>query len=317
MIYTTEFRAMGCQIFAALEYPSGRAERLLARLPEWFETWEAALSRFRPESELSRLNRSPGAPVRVSETLWHVFQAACQAEGRSQGLVTPTVLDALVAAGYRQSFNQLEADQPASQAGWYLPASMRTIRSDARDRTICLPPGVHLDFGGVAKGWAAHQVMKRLQVYGPALVNAGGDIAISSLLPQGEPWLVEIEDPHQPGGNLGIMGLGRCGVATSGTDYRRWKQGGTWQHHIIDPRSGQPSQSNVLSATVVGLNALEAEMAAKVALILGSQEGMDWLDGQPALSGMLVTLDGLVHYSRQFEGFLARQAAGILIGVNA
>jgi thiamine biosynthesis lipoprotein len=161
-----------------------------------------------------------------------------------------------------------------------------------------------LDFGGVAKGWAAHQAMQRLRGYGPVLVDAGGDIAISGLLSEGQPWAVGIEDPLHPDASLGTLMLGRCGVATSGRDYRRWKQGDTWKHHIIDPRSGEPAQTDILSATVIAPTVLEAEMAAKVVLILGSQTGLDWLTAHPTFAGMFVTDSGQMVYDRPFEKYL-------------
>jgi FAD:protein FMN transferase len=304
MIYKNEFRAMGCHMLAALASPNPRVKEQLARVPGWFETWEACLSRFRPESELSQLNRSPGETVPVSETLWKVFQEAIETGAQSGGLVTPTALGALVAAGYSSSFDPMAPAQAAAASGPGKPLPLSSIAWDVKMHSIRLPQGVQLDFGGVAKGWSAHQALKRLQGYGPALVDAGGDIAISGLLPGGEPWAVGIDDPFHPGTNLGTLLLGRCGVATSGRDYRRWKQGEAWKHHIIDPRSGEPAETDLLSATVVATTVMQAEMAAKVALILGSRAGMEWLEARPAYAGLLVLEDGRVIYGARLERYL-------------
>jgi thiamine biosynthesis lipoprotein len=306
MIYKHEFKAMGCHMLAAIASPSPHVKTQLAKAPEWFEGWEASLSRFRADSELSRLNRSPEAAIPVSETFWNVFLAAIEAEKQSDGLVTPTTLGALVAAGYASSFDPLALPQAASTTATGQALSLSSIQWDGAARTIRLPAGVQLDFGGVAKGWSAHQAMKRLQGYGPALVDAGGDIAISGLLPGGEPWGVGIDDPFHPGNNLETLVLGHCGVATSGTDYHRWKQGEAWKHHIIDPRTGEPAETDVLSATVVAPTVMEAEMAAKVALILGSRAGMNWLEERPAYAGLLVQVDGQVIYGRRIERYLER-----------
>ena len=94
------------------------------------------------------------------------------------------------------------------------------------------------------------------------------------------------------------------GVATSGRDYHRWRQGGIWHHHIIDPRTGRPAQADVLTATVVAPSAAEAEVAAKVAVISGSQAGLEWLDSKPELAGMLVLDDGQRLYSRRIAQYL-------------
>lgn len=335
------FRAMGCQMLAVLDDTSAQATRLLAQVPGWFEGWEQTLSRFRQDSELSQLNRNAGRQTPVSAVLWEVVQAALHAARQSQGLVVPTLLNTLEATGYDRSFEALGANLSkgtARRAPTPPPASpppdsgaWRAIRCDSRTRSITLPAGMRLDLGGIAKGWAADQAVGRLSAYGPALVDAGGDIAISGPRADGQPWPIGVASPltwtaappppersegrssalsplssdHQS--LLGLLMLPRaglpssCGVATSGRDVRRWQRNGVWQHHILDPRSGQPAMTNVISATVVAPTALEAEIAAKVALILGSRDGLAWLEARPALAGLLVLEDGRVIHSRRLD----------------
>jgi len=310
MIHKLEFKAMGCRMSALVASPAGPTPELLQQVPLWFEAWEQALSRFRENSELSRLNRAAGWQVQVSETLWNVFQVALEAEQASDGLVTPTVLNALAMAGYDQSFDLLPREQvPQPVSVWGTVNPLAEITWDAATRTICLPLDIHLDFGGVAKGWAAQQAMQRLAVLGmPVMVNAGGDIALSGALPDGQPWIISIDNPFQPGEFCELLTLSGGGIATSGTDYRRWKQGGRLSHHIIDPRNGRPAQSDIISATVIAPTVMEAEMAAKTVLILGSQRGMEWLEARPSLASMLVLEDGEQFYSSKMEPFLWRQS---------
>jgi thiamine biosynthesis lipoprotein len=308
MIYRIDFKAMGCQMLAMLDSLSPEAPELLRQVPAWFEEWEQSLSRFRAESELNHLNHSAGWPVQVSQTLWEVFQAAVEAEKASQGLVTATVLEALLAAGYDRSFDLLPRERVATPvSGWRAVGSLAEVSLDEATRTICLPTDMQLDFGGVAKGWAAQQASKRLAGYGATLVSAGGDIAISAEQSDGQLWPVAIDDPFKPGEFIDTLMLGMCGVATSGTDYRRWKQGGRWNHHIIDPRSGQPAQTDVVAATVIAPNAMTAEMAAKAVLISGSEHGLEWIEARPELSAMLVLETGELFYSNRLEQFLWRQ----------
>ena len=309
MIYKHEFRAMGCQMLAVLDNPSPRSQSRLAQVPEWFEAWEQCLSRFRSDSELSLLNQSAGIPVPVSQTLWDVLQVALEAEERSGGLVTPTVLHALVQAGYDRSFETLAQAQMGLADYETAPlASMGLIKLDPSSHSIRLPLDVGLDFGGVAKGWAAQRAMHRLRAYGPALVDAGGDIAISGLQADGQPWPVSIANPFDPDADLGLLMLGKCGVATSGRDYRRWHRNGAWQHHIIDPRSGKPAQTDVVSATVIAPTVMEAEVAAKVSLILGSQAGLSWLSDDLSLEAMLLLENGEQLCTPAFERYLWSQA---------
>jgi thiamine biosynthesis lipoprotein len=303
-----EFHAMGCQMLAILDAPNPAAQRHLRRVPQWFEVWEDHLSRFRPESELSRLNRSNGQMVSVSPTLWSVFQASRQAEALSGGLVTPTVLDAMLASGYDASFETLAngVQAKAARLAGSLPTTEK-IRYDLDHRSIQLPAGIGLDFGGVAKGWSAQQAVGRLQAYGPCLVDASGDIAISGLRAGGQPWQIGVADPLHPDRDLAELMLGRCGVATSGRDRRRWQQDGVWRHHIIDPRTGMPAETDVLSATVIAPDLIWAEIAAKTAFILGSHAGLAWIEERPALAAILVLEDGRSLFSARMEGYLWKE----------
>ncbi len=302
-----EFHAMGSRMLAILEAEASEAENVVLRVPDWFEEWEQALSRFRFDSELSRLNRSNGRPVKVSQILWEVFHTALEAERVTGGLVTPKILDSMIEAGYDRSFETLPGEQTSHSPKLFPAADISTaIGWDEATHTLNLPVTIHLDFGGIAKGWAAHCAAQRLAGYGPALVDAGGDIAISGLRSGGDPWPVGINNPFEKDSHFDTLRLGCCGVATSGKDYHRWLKDGAWQHHIIDPRTGVPAVTDVLAATVVAPTVIQAEAAAKAALILGSRNGLDWLESDPALAGVLVLDDGGVVYSRRMDQYLWR-----------
>jgi thiamine biosynthesis lipoprotein len=303
-----DFRAMGCQMLAIAESETPEAREALMQVPGWFAEWEASLSRFRQDSELSGLNRAAGKPTQVSETMWQVMQVALRAAGNSAGLVTPTLLDAVEAAGYDRSFPLLESAVasepvaiPTAAPDWH------SIELAADTRTVRLPAGMHIDFGGVAKGWAADQAAQRLNLIGPALVDAGGDIAISQAQNTGERWPIGIANPFEADADLALLMIAQGGVATSGRDYRRWKRNGHWQHHIIDPRTGAPAETDVLTATVIGPTTADAEVAAKVALILGSHRGLQWIEAQPELAGLLVLEDGRMVRSHRLGEYLVDQ----------
>lgn len=305
MLHRLPFRAMGGDMLAILESGTKFPPSILGEVPGWFEGWEQTLSRFRPDSELSRLNQAFDQPVQVSDTLWDVFQYALSAETITNGLVTPTVLDALLEAGYSQSFDNLPRSQ--SQHGLQVlsavnPLSMVTW--DEKSQTICLPYGVRLDFGGVAKGWAAHQTAERLKEYGSALMNAAGDIAISGSLANGASWQIGIRNPFESGADFENLNLRRCGVATSGKDRRHWNQNGLPRHHIIDPYTGQPAETNVVTATIVAPTVMEAEAAAKATLILGAEEGLKWIEADPVLAGIIVLENGHTLYSQRINEYL-------------
>lgn len=300
------FHAMGCEIIAMVDSDEPeRAAEMLQLVPGWFEEWEQVLSRFRLDSELMQLNGKHNRPVQVSETLWEVFEAALWAERYSQGLVTPTVAEALNTAGYDRSFEILKNSpyEIAASDGSQVPPFSEVL-ADPEARTLCLPEGFQLDFGGVAKGWAAHQAMLRLEVLGPALVDAGGDIAISDSLPGPEPWEVSVADPLHHGREITRLYLEDCGVATSGRDRRRWNSGGKPRHHIIDPRTGEPAETDLMSATVIAPTVLQAEAASKTVMILGSREGIAWLQAAPSLAGLFVLEDGQVLATEHMQAYL-------------
>jgi thiamine biosynthesis lipoprotein len=302
-----EFHAMGSRILAIVDNATPASERALQRVPLWFEEWEQVLSRFRYDSDLSRLNQAAGQPVAVSQTLWDVFMAARAAEQFTGGLVRPAILNALVHAGYDRSFDLLPVANFAAPAAAYdLPELTTAISWDEPTRTIWLPESVQLDFGGVAKGWAACQAASRLMEFGPTLVDAGGDIAISGLRLDGQPWPIGIRDPFHPGMDFATLRLESGGVATSGTDYHRWQQGDVWNHHLIDPATGLPAESDVLAATVIAPDTLRAEAATKAVVIAGSQAGLDWLESDPTMAAVLVLQSGELLYSRRMPEFLWR-----------
>lgn len=253
------FRAMGTDVELFGE-PAG-----FGAVEAEFERLEAILSRFRPDSELSRLNRN--GYVEAGTDLLAVVTLALDARERTGGLFDPTVHDALVAAGYDRSFELLQHDRPRTAT-----AIACGGRVTICGREILLAPGTHLDLGGIGKGYAVDRAAELLGAHGPALVNAGGDIAC-----QGGSWPVGVE---LPGGALTIA-LERGALATSGSDRRAWAGG----HHLIDPRTGLPAESSYLRVTVAAATAAEAEVLAK-AIYLGADPG-----GTPAV---LVGLDGSV-----------------------
>lgn len=310
-LHRVEFRAMGSGI--GMWLLSDNAEAADSRLgAAWafMRLIELQLSRFLPDSELSLLNGRHGLPTRVSPALWQAIGVALDAARHTDGLYDPTVIDALEAAGYTHSFAEgLDTDAPVGQvtppkAGW------RDIRLEERTRMVTLPPGVRIDLGGSAKAWAAERAADMLASLGPCLVDAGGDIAARGTPPDSEAgWPIGVADPHQPDIDLCMLRICNRGVATSGVDYRRWRRGASVQHHIIDPRTRRPADTDLWTVTVVAQNVVEADMHAKVALLLGSEEGYRYIERQADVEALLVREDGRLTtsgFSRHVHGIVQR-----------
>jgi FAD:protein FMN transferase len=295
-----EFRAMGCHMMAVLD--TDRHAAFVQDVPAWFEAWEQTFSRFRADSDLNQLNRRAGQWTRVSAAMWDVTHLALVAARWTDGLYSPTILNALEAAGYDRTFDAITASvepiTPQPDGQW------RSIQRQSLKRSICLPPNVRLDLSGIVKGWAADRAAKKLSAHGPALIDAGGDVAVSGPRADGSPWPIGVLNPFQPDRPFATLKIDRGGVATSGKDYRRWLRDGQWQHHLIDPRTGLPAQTDVLSATVIAPTAYEAEIAAKVMAITGSVEGLAWLEEQPDYAAVIVREDGRAVYSAQMNQYV-------------
>jgi thiamine biosynthesis lipoprotein len=275
------FDAMGTRVRVVC-HPS-LLPTALGLVRELFDQWERELSRFRPDSGLSRLNRGGGMPVVVSSLLFRVVQEALAASAATDGTFDPTLGQRLADLGYDRPFLELPRLQGPKALPRFGGGRWRDVRLDAENLTVTLPPGVALDLGGIAKGMAVDASVERLREAGVpwALVDAGGDLRVLGT-PPGEPgWSIRV-DGVLPGG---IVTLLDGALATSGTGKRTWLQGRERRHHLLDPSTGLPARRGLVQVTVAAPRAVEADVAAKVALIRGLPAGVQFLfdHGWPAL----------------------------------
>jgi thiamine biosynthesis lipoprotein len=279
-----EFTAMGTRVecFSEAERVTagigfGTVEREFARL-------EQLLSRFLPDSELSRLNRD--RVIEAGAELLELVVRSLDARQETGGRFDPTVLNALVAAGYDRTFELVGSDC-AGTTGSLRPGGGR-VSVDRRSGRIELHGDARLDLGGIAKGWAVDRACGLLAEHGACLINAGGDIAARGLARDGA-WPVGLETP----GGERVLGLSSGAMATSGSDRRRWRQGGALRHHLIDPATGSPARSNLLRVTVVASSATQAEVWAKALFLSGAQDAVEEAAAR-GLECVVVTTDGCV-----------------------
>jgi FAD:protein FMN transferase len=260
------FRSMGCEIVVA-----GATTAEMGEIERLFTRRERTFSRFLPGSELNRVNEHAGRLTLVSADFAAMVELALVAAKQTQGLVDPTLGNAVEAAGYDRDFARLE-DNPRP-AGPAAPSKLADLR--LHGRLLELPAGVKLDLNGVVKAQTVDDALDLLA--GDGYVSAGGDLACRGGL-----------SVALPGGEAVRLVLG--GLATSGSDRRRWRRGGALQHHLIDPDSGRPARSPWAQVTVCGRTCLAADIAAKAAFLLG-REGTEWLDAN-RLPGRFRTAEG-------------------------
>ncbi|HVS07944.1 MAG TPA: FAD:protein FMN transferase [Candidatus Dormibacteraeota bacterium] len=262
------------------------------------EDVDTAYSRFREDSELSRLNASPGRTVRVSPLLATAIDAAQRAARLTDGAVDPTIGHAIRVAGYDDDFSRIAAqDGPINLRAWRVPG-WRAIRFDRRSRTVLLPPGVELDLGSTGKALAADIAARAALAAagaGGVLVSLGGDIATAGTPPSGA-WRIHVaEDSREkPDGDGEVICLPAGGVATSSTTVRRWTRGAAVLHHIIDPETSRPTTGPFRTVTVAAATCLDANIASTAAIVRG-EAAIDWLTSW-GLPARLVENDGTIHY---------------------
>jgi thiamine biosynthesis lipoprotein len=267
------FPALGTRVRLLVTAPDAPA--LAARARAEIAAFEARCSRFLPDSELCALNADPRATVPASRELRDAVAAARWAAERSGGLVDCTLLGALEAAGYRRSFvTRTEgaaggAAAPVRAARPHPAAAWRAIEVDQAADTITRPPGLRIDLGGSGKGHIADRVAALLAGARAFVVDAGGDVAL-----RGEH---EVHVAHPLGAEPAArLRLADTAIATSSVARRAWRAAdGTAAHHLLDPATGRPARTGLLSATALAPTVLEAETLAKVALLSGSGAALE------------------------------------------
>jgi thiamine biosynthesis lipoprotein len=273
---------MGCTVEV-----SGAAGSRVDRIRGLFEARDRRFSRFRQGSELTWVNERAGRPTQVSHEFARVLALALEMAAATDGLVDPTVGGTVRAAGYDRDFALLSDDprpaEVASVPGWRGVLQWGEV--------VHLPRDCQLDLNGVVKSLTVDQAADCLE--SPGFVAAGGDIAVRG------------------GTDIGLPGDGAIrllegGVATSGSGRRRWRRGGAWYHHLIDPFTGAPAVSPWEQVTVAGASCVHADVAAKAAFVAGAG-GPDWLEGR-ALPGRFVAADGTVLESTRWRAMVGAPA---------
>jgi thiamine biosynthesis lipoprotein len=289
------FESMGSQARVVVAGRSSADAVQSARA--FLEDYEARLSRFRPDSELCALNAAPAAAVPASPLLRRAVAAALWAARRSGGLVDPTLLPELEAAGYDRDRRAPELDLAAAliaapnraPAGPHPAARWRAVVVDDARGVVRRPPGVRIDSGGIGKGLAADLLAERLAAHDRWAVDCGGDLRVGGRAAATRPFEVEVAHPLTSG-SVHTLSLTEGAVATSGLDVRLWRgRGGRPAHHLLDPATGAPAWTGLIAATAVAPTAAEAETRAKAALLSGPRGARRRLERH---GGLIVHEDG-------------------------
>jgi thiamine biosynthesis lipoprotein len=292
---SASFAALGSTAVVAVTEPAllGEAKAVLAAE---LCSVDLACSRFRPDSELARVNARAGQPTPISELFAEALHIALDAARATDGLVDPTLGAHVRAAGYDRTFALVREREtwrfevvPSRLQSW------REVELADEALTVRVPAGVELDLGATAKAWAADRAAGRIAAATGlgALVALGGDVAVAGAAPPGG-WAVALAADHAAplAGSSPVVAIRSGGLATSGTAVRRWRTDLGEAHHILDPRSGRPAGGVWSHVSVAAGTCAEANVASTAAVILG-EAAPAWLGGR-GLPGRAVRRDGSV-----------------------
>jgi thiamine biosynthesis lipoprotein len=303
--HTASFDAIGCtnEVTVLDETVLPAAAQTALSL---VEALDEACSRFRDDSELTRLNESGGGVV--SPLLLAAVETAFAAARETHGLVDPTVGAALRTLGYDRDY-AVVVRTGARPVFRRVPASgWQSVLVDRERSTVRLRPGTELDLGATAKALAAGAIATAVHTETGAavLVSLGGDIAVAGEAPAGG-WPIRVTEDHRRGCALGgqTVSIRAGGLATSSTTVRRWRAGRLELHHIVDPRTGAPAPEVWRTASVAAPTCVDANVAATAAIVLGDA-APGWLESR-GLPARLVRFDGT---TRETAGWPAADLAG-------
>ena len=287
---------MGTKFFCLLV---GADKAICDSVYELANDLEAKWSRFLSGSEVMQLNNNPDSMHPVSDATLRLVNEMKLGFELTQGIYSGKILGDLLDLGFARS-----RSNPENSTSWNTKdessADLADVEIDLDAKSVCVPSGVALDAGGIGKGLAADLMSDYAMQLGAmgVAVFAGGDVAVKGMAAGAAGWKINISDPNDDAKVINSVSLSRGGLATSSP--MGWKSGSA--HHIIDPRTHKSAESNVLQATVISQNASQAEVLAKMCVILGTQEGISRIDSL-GLAALIVDNTNQVHTSKNWETY--------------
>ncbi len=276
------------------EGPGRYFDQMVDEFNRMIDELDLAASRFRLDSEVSRLAANDGMAMVVSDLLYDEISQAIRASTITKGYLDPTLGQTISGLGYSKDFELVKVEnQDDQKLRVVMPSGYKSVVLDSATRSVKVPSGVLLDLGATAKPHLADRIRDCIEgTYEvDVLVNLGGDISCFSA-DQANPWYINVTDDQSlnidsPGE---ILGFSTGGVATSSIRKRSWSKGGALQHHIVDPYTGRSAVGEIEAVTVLAGSALDANIASTATIAMGSF-GFAWLEST-RLPAMVKLRDG-------------------------
>ena len=303
------FKAMNTSFLIA-----GLPAKDVIKVKDWVHKVENKVSRFRSDSELYRLNSSTGKLFPVSDLFFKVMSEALLFYKNTKGLFNPFLGRNMVQLGYNVSFENLYTASKRLCSVKKTSFSVQTEKDfhkplliDCNKKTMQLADKIFIDLGGFAKGWCAQKAREKFgEKQERGLIDAGGDVIAWVNNPNDVSWCIGVANPMAPNEDIAALDLStEVGIATSSTLKRSWcNERGQILHHILDPRTGLPADTDYVQVTVLAPSLTEAEVYAKCLIILGSKEGPAWIRQiRPDLGYIAIDQKGLVTVNKNLKKY--------------
>ncbi|MEG1918381.1 MAG: FAD:protein FMN transferase [Oscillospiraceae bacterium] len=277
----------------------GAAEAIAAAQKE-IGRLEELLSRTRDSSEITAVNHSDGRPVPISGELYVLLETALEDSAKTGGAFDCTIAPVASAWGFTEAAFRVPPQAELDALLTHVGSGHVTLQSTADGFFATLEPGTALDLGGIAKGYASDQVARIFKEHGveSGVISLGGNVYARGSKPDGSPWRVAVQDPADPTGQVGVVEVTEEFAVTSGGYQRHFEENGKSYHHILDPKTGYPAESGLVSVTILTGNGARADAFSTALFVMGTDKAIDfWRERQgqdDAFDMILVTDDGRV-----------------------
>lgn len=308
---TVAFRSMASDVTLRVVEPGPDAEARVALARGVVERVATTCTRFDPTSDLMRANAAGRRWAVVAPECFAALRAAHAAHVATDGLFDPRVLEVLTSYGYGTSL-PFEAAAVTTEAAAPPRRPRHAWRPSFDEARSAVRVGRHpIDLGGIGKGLAVRWAARHLRGAGQAaLVEAGGDLIAIGAGPEGEGWLVGVEDPFGGEGPVAVLRVVDRACATSSVRVRAWRAGGGDVHHLVDPRTGRSAESGLRAVTVVGADPALAEVWSKTLFVSG-RDRIRAVADERRLAAVWVDDDGRIGTSRAVQPHLDWQVSRV------
>jgi thiamine biosynthesis lipoprotein len=303
-LHKIEFSSMGTNVSADVvqneEHSRKETEKALEGIKEIFENNEKIFSRFREDSELSRLNSSLRKKMNVSEEMWKVLELCIGYNAKTDGYFDPRIIGNLEKIGYDKSFKKndfssdVEIDDILEKNDTRLA---HDVLLDEFKKTVQFKK--RIDVAGVVKGYTVDKAAGYLirKGFNNFIVEAGGDIFAGGADEKKENWIIDVEGVSK---EKIMLKLNNEGIATSGIGRRRWRRGGKKVHHLINPKDPENFPLDLKGVTVISKNTTEADVLAKSLFLMGKESGIKFANGQ-GIKALFLDYKGNVYLSEAMK----------------